>query len=108
MKVKVKLSVDQFKYLVQYIERSVKYFEIGELTAINIRLFVSAGFKKLIDLQTDLLFNPYKVKTFAIEINQYVAIIDTLANDRDKMDSYTLSIYTTLQSQNKHVLGLKN
>lgn len=105
MKVKIKLSVEQFKYLVWYIEKMrVEYSD--EMQIINARLFIATGFKKLIDLQSVLRFSPNKIKTFAIEINQFYAILDIMAAYYDKLDSYMLAIYCSLKAASKSFFGI--
>ena len=104
MKIKFKLSNEQFFYLVAYIQNST-YSGLDELAIFNLRLFVPIGLKKIIDIKCDT--KPAdKIKTFNAEVNQYTAILRLLMNERNFLDSYTLSIFLTLQNQNKSLLSL--
>jgi len=105
MKVKIKITVEQFQNLVNWIQRST-YNGLNDLSILNIRLFVGIGLKKIIDLRSEQFYQPQKIKTFSIEINQYTAIMACLTNERNFLDPYTLSIYLTLQNQNKQLLTL--
>lgn len=104
MKVKFKLTVEQFSFLLQFVQKS-NYTDLNELQILNIRLFLPFGLKKLIDLQPQI-FNSTKVKSFSIEVNQYIAIMALLTNERHTLDPYTLSIFLMLQNQNKSLLNL--
>jgi hypothetical protein len=105
MKVKIKLTVEQFSFLLQYVQKS-NYTELNELQILNIRLFLPFALKKLIDCKPEFGFNTIKVKSFSIELNQYTAIMALLTNERHTLDPYTLSIFITLQNQNKNLLHL--
>lgn len=104
MKVKFKLTVEQFSFLLQFVQKC-NYTDLNELQILNIRLFLPFGLKKLIDLQPQFL-NSTKLKSFSIEVNQYAAIMALLTNERNTLDPFTLSIFLTLQNQNKSLLNL--
>jgi hypothetical protein len=104
MKVKIKLTVEQFSMLIGYIKSS-DYRGLNELQILNIRLFLPFALKKLIDLQPQF-FHSTKLKSFSIEVNQYTAVMSILTNERNILDPYTLSIFLTLQNQNKQLLHL--
>lgn len=106
MKVKVKITVDQFQYLLSYIQGAVN-FDTDKLRVLNIRLFIKYGFKKMIDLKSEP-YNTAKPKTFSVEINQYISLMSFLTNERNNLEPYTLAIYLTLQNQNKSLLSLSN
>jgi hypothetical protein len=110
MKVKIKLSIEQFKFLLKYIDAAIyqKILFLNELQLLNLRAFLTSGFKKLIDLNTALMFTPAKVKTFTIEINQFHAVLTVLQHQFEFLDSYTLSIFEDLKRQNKtfYTIGL--
>lgn len=103
MKVKVKLTIEQFKFLLNYINSAVyeKIIFFNELELMNLRAFLGVGFKKIIDLQSALTFTPTKEKTFNIEVNQFHVILSLLHKQREFLDAYTLAIYNDLTRQNK-------
>ena len=104
MKVKIKLTVEQFAVLLGFVQKS-NYTDLNELQILNIRLFLPFGLKKLIDFQPQFIHS-LKLKSFSIEVNQYTAIMALLTNERNNLDPYTLSIFITLQNQNKQLLHL--
>lgn len=103
MKVKIKLTVEQFSFLLQFVQKS-NYTDLNELQILNIRLFLPFALKKLIDLQAQFLNS--KQKSFSIELNQYTAVMALLTNERQNLDPFTLAIFLTLQNQNKSLLNL--
>lgn len=105
MKVKIKLCVEELAELLAYIQRST-FENISELQLLNIRLFMKYAVKKLVDLTNELQYNKTKLKTFSIDINQYTAIMALLTNERNKLDPYMLTVFITLQDQNKQLLHL--
>lgn len=105
MKVKFKISIEQFFYLLNHLQNGV-FTGLSELQILNIRTFIKNGLKKLIDLQSANPFNNLKVKSFSIDINQYTAIIAHLTNDRNNLDPFMLVVFITLQEQNKQLLHL--
>ena len=105
MKVKFKLSIEQFYQLLKYLQNSV-FDGLTELQILNLRIFIKNGFKKLIDLEAASPYDFTKIKIFNIDINQYTAIMAQLTNERRNFDPYTLSIFITLQNQNKQLLHL--
>ena len=105
MKVKFKLSIEQYYHLLNYLQNSV-FTGLTELQILNIRTFIKTGLKKLIDLQSVYSFNHKKIKTFSVDINQYTAIIADLSNEMQNLHPYILAIFTTLQNQNKQLLHL--
>jgi hypothetical protein len=107
MKVKIKITLDQFKNILLYLENS-NYQGLSELQVLNIRAFIKIGLKKLIDIRDEFLYNPEKVKTFSVEINQYSSIMALLTNERNKLCPYTLSTFITLQNQNRSILNLSH
>ncbi len=103
MKVKIKLTVNQFISLLSFV-RIEHYESLNDLQVLNIKLFIPIALKKLIDFNTNNGFD--STKTFSIEINQHAAIMSLLMNEKNNLDYYTLSILTTLQTQNKNLLKL--
>lgn len=97
MKVKIKLTIEQFAYLVQFVR--VKLNTLNKLNLVNANLFVNAGLKRCIDLTNEARLRPHKEKTFAIELNQFAEIVNLLQNEFDNLDPYTLSIYTSISRQ---------
>ena len=107
MKVKFKLTVDQFQHLLYYFQNH--YFDgftVTELQILNIRMFVKFAFKKVIDLKIDKPYNTIKQTNFSIDINQYCAIMSILKNELKDLDPFMLAIYITLENQNKQLLNL--
>ncbi len=104
MKVKFKLSINQFYELLKHLQNSV-FDGLTELQILNIRIFVKNGFKKIIDLEATT-YDLTKIKSFSIDINQYTAIMAHLGNERNKIDPYMLTVFITLQNQNKQLLHL--
>jgi hypothetical protein len=105
MKVKLKLCVEEFSELLSFIQNST-FQNITELQLLNIRLFLKYGVKKLIDLTSEDQYNKYKLKSFSIEINQYTSLMALLNEERNNFDPYMLTVYITLQNQNKQLLHL--
>lgn len=105
MKVKFKLSIEQYFQLLTYLQNSV-FTGLTELQVLNIREFLRNGLKKLIDLNSANPYNKSKVKSFSIDINQYSAILSQLTNERNKLDPFMLTVFITLQDQNKQLLHL--
>lgn len=106
MKVKIKITVHQFHYLVYYVQ-GCTYEGLNELQVLNIRLFLPVALKKVIDTASQLgYFGDTKVKTFPIEINQFTAIMELLTYQRNYLDPYTLALFITLQNQHKPLLNL--
>ena len=105
MKVKFKISIEQYFYLLNHLQNNV-FTGLTELQILNIRTFIKNGLKKLIDLQSLHPFTRYKIKSFSIDVNQYTAIMSLLTNERNILDSYMLVIFITLQDQNKQLLHL--
>lgn len=104
MKVKFKLSINQFYELLKHLQNSV-FDGLTELQILNIRIFVKNGFKKIIDLEATT-YDLTKIKSFSIDINQYTAIMAHLGNERNNIDPYMLTVFITLQNQNKQLLHL--
>lgn len=107
MKVKFKLTVEQFQFLLYYFQNC--YFDgftVTELQILNVRIFVKYGLKKLIDLKMDKPYNTHKQFTFSIDVNQYCSIMSILTNERKDLDPYLLAVFCTLQNQNKELLRL--
>lgn len=108
MKVKIKLSIEQFKYLLKYIDACVykKILFFNEIDLINLRAFLSTGYKRLIDLQSAAIFTPDKVKTFNIEINQFNIVMNVLTKQREFLDAFNLATFETLRAQNKSLFTI--
>lgn len=102
MKVKVKLTAEQFMFLVHYIKGST-YEHLTELQQLNIHLFISYGLKKIVDFT--VFTNRDKPKTFSIEVNQYACVMGYLKRYFNYLDPFTLSLYITLENQNKPLLN---
>ena len=105
MKIKIKLTIVQFSELINFINIS-NYENLSELQVLNIRLFLSFALKKLIDCKPDFGMNYSKLKSFSIEVNQYAAVMYLLTEERNELDPYMLSLFITLQNQNRHVFNL--
>jgi hypothetical protein len=105
MKVKFKISIEQFFYLLNHLQNGV-FTGLTELQILNIRTFIKNGLKKLIDLQSAHPFNNSKVKSFSIDVNQYSAIMAHLTNERNTLDPFMLTVWLTLQAQNKQLIHL--
>lgn len=105
MKVKFKISIEQYFQLLTYLQNSV-FRGLTELQILNIREFLRNGLKKLIDLNSSNPYNRTKVKSFSIDVNQYSAILALLTNERNILDPYMLTVFITLQEQNKQLLNL--
>jgi hypothetical protein len=103
MKVKIKLSIEEFKQLLNYLHNACNdaIIHFNEIELINLRVFLANGFKKLIDLQTCATFAPMKQKIFNFDVNQIYIVINYLHRKRDLLDSYMLAVYNTLIMQNK-------
>lgn len=101
MNVKIKLSIEQFKWLVNYVNNQVYNFTVDytEMQLVNLKCFLAQGFKKLIDVSNEIFLNPSKVKTFSIEFNQFEIIIGMLYTNFQLLDAYTLSIFETMREQ---------
>ncbi|MEO5350748.1 MAG: hypothetical protein H7836_14055 [Magnetococcus sp. YQC-3] len=110
MKVKFKLSIEQFKQLLNYIHAAVNdsITHFDELQLLNLRAFLASGFKKLIDLQSALMFAPLKQKTFSFDVNQVHIVLSLLHRKRDLLDPYMLTVYNDLTAQNKTFFTLTN
>lgn len=105
MKVKCKISIQQFWALLNYLQNN-NFDGLTELQILNIRLFITSGLKKLIDLNNLYPYNKSKVKIFSIDINQYTAIMAQLTNDCKNLEPYILCTFVMLQQQNKQLLHL--
>lgn len=103
MKVKIKLTIEQFKFLLNYINGAVydRIVFFNEIELLNLRAFLGTGYKKLIDLQSALTLTPNKVKTFNFDINQFYIVLSLLTKERDFLDAYTLATFEDLKRQNK-------
>lgn len=103
MNVKVKFSIEQFKWLLNWVHNFVQLHttDLSEVQLINLKCFTAKGFKKLIDLNSELQFTPTKIKTFSIEFNQYHTVLNCLDAHYDNLDAYTVSIAETMRAGNK-------
>lgn len=101
MNVKIKITVEQFKYLVQFVNKMLdKYCQrLTYIQILNIGSFVRVGTKKLIDYSLMLQMTPYKEKTISIEVNQYIEILKLFKHEEENLDSYYLAIWVTMTSQ---------
>lgn len=107
MKVKFKLTVDQFQYLLKYFQNCYfDAFTVTELQILNVRIFVKFGLKKLIDLRMNSPYNTNRLVNYSIDVNQYCAIMSILKNEIEFLDSYMLAIYLTIENQNRELLKL--
>ena len=102
MNVKVKLSIEQFKWLLHWVHNFVQQntAALNEVQLINLKCFTAKGFKKLIDLNSEMQLNPTKIKTFAIEFNQFHTVLNCLDSFYDSLDAYTVSIAETMRAGN--------
>jgi len=107
MKVKIKITSEQFYYLVVWLKRNM-HNSLSKLQLINISLFFTFGYKKMIDLNSEIKTKPNRIRTFSIELNQYTSIMECLTNERNNLDPYTLSLFIMLQNQNKQLISLTN
>jgi hypothetical protein len=105
MKVKIKLCIEELAELLAYIQRST-FENITELQILNIRLFMKFAIKKLVDLTSEIQYNKTRLKVFSIDVNQYTALMALLTNERNNLDPYMLTVFITLQEQNKQLLHL--
>lgn len=105
MKVKVKLSIAQYWELLNYLQKST-FFGLTELQILNIRLFITSGLKKLIDLNALYPYNKSKIKIFSIDINQYIAITNILMLERDLLCPYMLATYLIIIDQHRTLISL--
>jgi hypothetical protein len=62
--------------------------------------------KKLVDLTSEIQYNKTRLKVFSIDVNQYTALMALLTNERNNLDPYMLTVFITLQEQNKQLLHL--
>lgn len=103
MKVKFKITVEEFSYLLKSVYEST-YTGLSELQVLNLRLFRSFALKKLVDLER--YFNSEDIKAFSIDINQYAAVMALLIKKRNDLDPFMLQLFIKLQNQNKPLLNL--
>lgn len=103
MKVKFKVTVEQFSFILRFVYSST-YTDITELQILNIRIFKSFAMKKLIDWEKDFYLK--KPKTISIDINQYTAVMALLMKEQNNLDPLMLSIFISLQNQNRPLLNL--
>ena len=106
MKIKIKLTPDQFVWLVRIIQDSHGQIDYRNkpLQFLNIGAFLQYGQKKVIDLKAMYkMIMPPKPKTFTIDINQFTAICYVFNElDRtDELDSYCIALYETIKQQVK-------
>ena len=109
MKVKIKLTVNQFRTLVNWVLWSNVYITqtgVTELQILNIQIFLKLAAKKLIDVGNIDIYNPTKLRVFSVDVNQYTSIMALLEHERNELDPLTLAIFITLQNQNKQLLHL--
>lgn len=109
MKVKLKLTVNQFRNLCNFVLWSNVYLTqtgVTELQILNIQIFLKLAAKKLIDVDNIDIYQPKKIRTFSVEVNQYTAIMALLEHERNELDPLTLATFITLQNQNKQLLHL--
>ena len=109
MKVKIKLTISQFKALLDYLHKVIYYdvtpstpiiIPASYLQLINLKAFLAQGYKKVIDFNSTNV-NALKEKTFTVEINQMHAVMFALGSTRHLLDSYMLSVHETLKRYNK-------
>lgn len=97
MKVKIKLTIEQFKALIFYfnIASVNSKNEFRPIDLVNLESFLNNGCKKLIDFKSKNL-SPLKLKTFSFDINHLYLITDYLRTNFNDLDSYMLTIYNCL------------
>lgn len=110
MNVKIKLSIEQFKWLLNFVHNKTNesISNYTEVQLINLKCFIAKGFKKLIDLNSELQLTPNKIKTFTIEFNQFECVYNLLQLYYDSLDAFTLAIYTDMQRQKTQYKKITN
>lgn len=109
MKIKIKLTVEQFKYLFTLIDdllhgRLMTLIELTRSQSMNLKMFLIDAVKRIADLHRSFVISK-KVKTFSIEFNQLEAVTHVLQSLRykDQLCPYSLALHEDLKRQTSQI-----
>lgn len=109
MKAKIKLTPDQFCFLVQIVEYSINEIDYRHkpMEFLNINSFLKYAQKKVIDIKSVYkMIMPPKPKSFSIDVNQLIAVLYMFKEleYKDEIDSYGIALYETLKEQSRPMI----
>lgn len=119
MKIKIKLTIEQYRFLVRLIENTVFDnvtpmspipFAMDKMQLFNARCFLALAYKRVIDLASQFpTITPVKERTFSFDVNQLSVVLYILdqLDHLKKLDAYYISIHQLLIAQSKNLPTIK-